>query len=280
MNHENQVRTPQPARAAGEPRAEAPSRRDLLKAGAVVVAAGAAGAVGIHTGTVAAQVDSPTLTPEELCVLTPELTEGPYYLDTNLVRQDITEGRPGVPLRLQVTVNDPATCSPLANAAVDIWHCDAQGFYSGVNANSPGSDAEPEEIAEAAASIFLRGIQLTDADGVAEFLTIYPGWYRGRTVHIHLMVHFGGAPEGTSYDGGNIAHIGQLFFDDAISDQVFLLDPYAGRPEAERTTNDEDGIIADHEDEPGFMVALAPVTEGMIADGFGGTIALGVDPNA
>jgi protocatechuate 3,4-dioxygenase beta subunit len=179
-----------------------------------------------------------------------------------------------------VTVNNPTTCSPLANAAVDIWHCDAQGFYSGVNANSPGSDADAEEIAEAAESIFLRGIQLTDADGVAEFITIYPGWYRGRTVHIHLMVHVGGEGNGTFYDGGHIAHIGQLFFDDAVSDEVFQLEPYAGRPEDERATNDEDGIIADHADEPGFMVALTPLTEGTIVDGFLGTITLGVDPNA
>lgn len=266
--------SPQVAR---EPMAVAANRRDLLKLSAV---AAAAGAVGICPGRAGAQDVSPTLTPEQLCVLTPELTEGPYYLDTNLVRPNITEGRPGVPLRLRVTVNDPATCSPLANAAVDIWHCDAQGFYSGVNANAPGSDADAEEIAEAAERIFLRGIQLTDADGVAEFSTIYPGWYRGRTVHIHLMVHIGGQLDGASYDGGYISHIGQLFFDDAISDEVFLLEPYAGRPEDERTTNDEDGIIADHADEPGFMVALEPLTEGTIGDGFLGTIALGVNPNA
>lgn len=280
MTRGNQASTTKPALAAGGTRAAAPSRRDLLKAGAVVAAAGAAGVVNVRTTTVGAQDVSPTLTPEELCVLTPELTEGPYYLDTNLVRQDITEGRAGLPLRLRVTVNDPTTCSPLANAAIDIWHCDAQGFYSGVNANSPGSDADADEIAEATNSIFLRGIQLTDADGLAEFLTIYPGWYRGRTVHIHLMVHVGGQADGSSYDGGYISHIGQLFFDDTISDEVFLLEPYAGRPEDERTTNDEDGIIADHEDEPGFMVTLAPLTEGTIVDGFLGSIALGVDPNA
>lgn len=112
----------------------------------------------------------------DVCVLTPEMTEGPYSVPFDLVRADITEGRPGLPLRLQV-VDLPDGCAPLIGAAVDIWHCDAQGYYSGVS-GSPGGGANPE-----AGGAFPRGIQPT-TDGVAESMIIYPGWYVGGTVHI------------------------------------------------------------------------------------------------
>ena len=134
---------------------------------------------------------SPT---SDICVLTPEQTEGPYYLPLDLLRQDITEGRPGLPLRLRIAVVDVNGCSPLPDAAVDIWHCDAQGYYSGFT-GYPGGDADPEAGAGVEEGTFLRGVQTTNADGIAEFQTIYPGWYTGRTVHIHMKVHVGGAEE-------------------------------------------------------------------------------------
>jgi protocatechuate 3,4-dioxygenase beta subunit len=213
------------------------------------------------------------------CVLTPELTQGPYYLADELIRADITEGKAGVPLKLRIGVSDINACSPLATAAVHIWHCDAHGFYSGVSANSPGSDATQEEIAQAAQQTFLRGIQMTDDEGFVEFDTIYHGWYRGRTVHIHMMVSVGGTAEQT-YEGGHVAHTGQLFFDDATSDEVFKTDAYAGRPEDERTLNDEDGILGDRKEEPGFMLELVPNNPDRVEDGFVGVIAVGVDPSA
>lgn len=122
------------------------------------------------------------------CVLAAEMTEGPFYLPLDLVRKDITEGTPGVPLQLRIAVQDVSACAPLADAAVDIWHCDAQGYYSGVT-GEPGGGASAEENAGAEAGTFLRGIQTTDGDGIAEFTTIYPGWYPGRTVHTHMKVH-------------------------------------------------------------------------------------------
>jgi protocatechuate 3,4-dioxygenase beta subunit len=184
-----------------------------------------------------------------------------------------------VPLKLRIGVSDVNACAPLANAAVHVWHCDAHGFYSGVSANRPGSDATAEEVAEAAAQTFLRGIQLSDEDGFVEFDTIYPGWYGGRTVHIHMMVTVDGTAE-ESYEGGQVTHTGQLFFDDATSDLVFETEAYAGRPEDERTLNEEDGILGDYEDEPGFMLELAPLSEDRIEDGFVGVIAIGVDSSA
>jgi protocatechuate 3,4-dioxygenase beta subunit len=145
------------------------------------------------------------------CVLTPEQTEGPYFLPGDKVRRNITEGKPGVPLTLKLTVLDVSTCKPIKGAAVDIWHCDAVGTYA----------AESNRT-------FLRGIQKTDAKGVATFKTIYPGWYQGRAVHIHLKVSL----------GGNVVHTGQLYFPDATTDKVYTRSPYSSRPG--RTTRNPD----------------------------------------
>jgi len=153
------------------------------------------------------------------CVLAPEQTEGPYYLDDHKVRRNITEGRPGVPLTLRLTVLDVSACKPIKGAAVDIWHCDAGGVYSGTDVQ----DTEDER--------FLRGIQRTDAKGVALFRTIYPGWYRGRTVHVHVMVHL----------GGNVVHTGQLYFPDALTDTVYRRTPYSRRP-SRATRNAADSV--------------------------------------
>ncbi len=136
------------------------------------------------------------------------MTEGPYYVEGDKVRKDVREGKPGVLLDLRATVLDVSSCKPLKGAAVDIWHCDAGGIYS--DTSSQGTDG----------LTFLRGIQRTDANGLASFKTIYPGWYPGRTVHIHVKVHLGGAT----------IHTGQLFFPDAITDAVYTQAPYKSRP--------------------------------------------------
>jgi protocatechuate 3,4-dioxygenase beta subunit len=151
------------------------------------------------------------------CVLTPELTEGPYYLPNERVRRNITEGRPGVPLLLRLTVVDASTCRPIRGAAVDVWHCDALGVYSGVQGNQ---------------GTFMRGIQRTDKTGVARFRTVYPGWYQGRAVHIHVKVHL----------GGQVVHTGQLFFSDAVTDAVYRRAPYRRRG-ARDTRNADDAIF-------------------------------------
>jgi protocatechuate 3,4-dioxygenase beta subunit len=264
-----------------------PNRRAVMQAGAATLALGVVRLRWPSTAG-AQEAASPTT---EVCVLTPELTEGPYYLPLNLVREDITEGKPGVPLRLRLAVVDVASdCAPLADAAVDVWHCDAQGYYSGVSGN-PGGGGDPEAGAGAEAGTFLRGIQLTSEDGLAEFDTIYPGWYSGRTVHIHLKVHIGGTSAvldvatppaaAAAYEGGHIAHTGQLFFDDSMSDEIFATgEAYAGRDNAQRLRNDQDGILGDHAAEPGFMLALTPLGDDLLADGLLAEIVIGVDPSA
>lgn len=152
------------------------------------------------------------------CVLAPEQTEGPYYIPGELVRRNITEGRPGTPLVLRTTVVDASTCRAITGAAVDIWHADALGVYSGFGA-------------VAVQRTFMRGIQRTDAHGLASFRTVYPGWYRGRTVHIHVKVHV----------HGNVVHTGQLYFSDTVTDAVYRSAPYDTRPGRD-TRNADDAI--------------------------------------
>jgi protocatechuate 3,4-dioxygenase beta subunit len=141
------------------------------------------------------------------CVLTPEQTEGPYYIPDERIRRNITDGRPGTPLLLRATVVDASTCRPIRRAAVDIWHADASGVYSGFGAGAGNRT-------------FMRGIQRTDVHGLAVFRSVYPGWYPGRTVHIHVKVHI----------GGNVVHTGQLYFPDATTDAAYRAAPYNRRP--------------------------------------------------
>ena len=152
------------------------------------------------------------------CVLTPEQTDGPYYIAGEKYRRDITEGRSGVPLFLRLRVVDASTCKPIKGAAVDIWHADAAGVYSGFGAG-------------AKSRTFMRGIQRTDANGLVRFRTVYPGWYRGRTVHIHVKVHV----------AGNVVHTGQLYFPDSLTDKIFRRKPYSRRPH--RTTRNASDFV-------------------------------------
>jgi protocatechuate 3,4-dioxygenase beta subunit len=186
-------------------------RSSLLALGGLVVAA-----LGWKADTALSAEDGPASVASGLvtCVLSPGLTEGPYYVSGEKVRRNITEGRPGAPLALALTVFDASTCKPIKGAAVDIWHCDALGVYSGVQGNS---------------GTFMRGVQRTDAKGLARFTTVYPGWYNGRAVHIHVKVHV----------GGNVVHTGQFFFNDAVTDAVYTRAPYNTRGERDiRDSND------------------------------------------
>ncbi len=200
------------------------------------------------------------------CVLTPEQDEGPFYIDLARVRRDIAEDRPGVPLALALTVVDADTCEPIRDAAVDVWHCDALGRYSG----------EPTE--GSAGTTYLRGIQMTDANGQAEFATIYPGQYPGRTTHVHLKVHLGGRRSNSTYSGGHVSHVGQLFTVDRDDAEVFALPPY-NRNAAEVTPRDADFIYRD-QGGSSAVLDLTPAGTDLARDGFKAKATLGVDPNA
>jgi protocatechuate 3,4-dioxygenase beta subunit len=208
-----------------DPREEATlTRRDsLLGLGGIAAAALGAGVVlaaldddARAAGSGLAAVASGLVT----CVLTPEMTAGPFILDGDKVRRDIREGRPGIRLELATTVVDVSTCQPIRGAAVDVWHCDAGGSYSGFAQEGTEGDT------------FMRGVQRTDRNGVARFTTVYPGWYSGRTVHIHVQVSV----------GGNVLHTGQLFFPERVTDAVFRRTPYRRRPNRD-TRNATDSIF-------------------------------------
>src|SRR4051794_41114788 len=150
------------------------------------------------------------------CLLQREVTEGPYYLDLDLIRRNIRRGRPGTALTLDFTVLNASTCKPIPKALVEIWHCDAGGVYSGVSGNSQN---------------FLRGGQRANAKGHVRFETIVPGWYTGRTPHVHMKV----------FAGGNEIHTGQVFFRPRTLAQVYAQGAYAARG-TEDTPNSADSI--------------------------------------
>ncbi|WP_157971368.1 intradiol ring-cleavage dioxygenase [Dyella sp. C9] len=207
------------------------------------------------------------------CSLNPEQTEGPYYLDRALLREDITEGRPGQPLILRFEVLDSRTCRPLSGTALEVWHCDAQGQYSGFTAMSaggpgmgpppggpppsgrppgpppggtppgppPNGDGMPLRTVATDELTFLRGVQMADERGLAGFRTIFPGYYAGRVNHIHLKLHVGGQMQDGHYRGGHTVHTGQLFFPEEASIAAMTQAAYQ-RHGLTRTTLAEDQV--------------------------------------
>lgn len=164
------------------------------------------------------------------CSVSAELTEGPYYFDVDSIRSDIREDRDGTTLRLAVRVREGAACTPIANAVVDVWHCDATGLYSGFESASQGGPGGGDGPTDK--ETYLRGAQVTNSDGIVEFVTVYPGWYRGRTVHIHAKVHLDGSTVLTT----------QFFFDEAVNAEVYANEPYASDTGRD-VFNDSDGIF-------------------------------------
>lgn len=190
-----------------------------------------------------------------ICALLPSSAEGPFPSIDLLDRRDITEGYPGHPLRLGLRVVD-AECNPMPGAQVDIWHGDATGDYSSYIDNGSGKD-------EGEGTTFCRGVQTADADGIIEFQTIYPGWYEGRAVHIHLTARIDGERALTT----------QLYFDEAYTASVHATGEYAqfGPPD---TGWDDDGLIGDPSSDGTAIVLTAAPTS--LGDGTLGLVNLGI----
>lgn len=196
------------------------------------------------------------------CIARPEQTEGPYFVDERLKRADIrsdpSDGsvRAGTRLALAFAVSrlEGAACVPLPGAVVDLWHCDASGVYSDVK--DPGFDTTGKK--------FLRGYQVTDADGRARFVTIWPGWYWARTVHAHFKIR----PDPAAKRGFDFTS--QLYFDDALTDAVHAREPYAGRGQR-RLRNGGDGIFR----RGGAELLLTPRADG--SGGYAATFEIALD---
>jgi protocatechuate 3,4-dioxygenase beta subunit len=193
------------------------------------------------------------------CVVRPEQTQGPYFVDEMLHRSDIrsdpgtgavSEGAP-LQLEFQVSQIKNGSCGPLAGAQVDVWHCDATGVYSDVT--DPSFNTVGKK--------FLRGYQVTDAAGMARFNTVYPGWYRGRAVHIHFMIRSGPA------SGRRHEFVSQVYFDEALNDQVYGSAPYM---KGQRTRNSADRIF-----QRGGSDLMLEVTEA--AGRYSGVFRIGLD---
>lgn len=191
------------------------------------------------------------------CVLTPEQVQGPFFIES-AARSDITEGKPGQRLRLALTIIETPSCTPIEGAIVELWHTDAAGAYSGF-------DRVQGNTADTAGETFLRGHQVTDALGAVVFETIYPGWYPGRTPHLHLLALL----------DANRLITTQLYFDDALTDRVYQLAPYAARGLRD-TTNAEDNVSRF-----GGAPGTAPLQIELVenGDGYSGSFVIGVAPS-
>jgi len=195
------------------------------------------------------------------CRVTPAAIEGPYYIDVEKIRSDIREDRKGTQLRVAARVLGADGCTPVRDAVFEIWHCDAAGLYSGFEAASSGGGGGPGGPAggnpTTDAKRYLRGAQLTDADGIARITTIYPGWYRGRTVHIHAKVFISRHEVLTT----------QLYFDEALNRAVLATAPY----------NEHTGRDALNDNDTIFNVQTI-VTASKMRDGYLGLITIAVKP--
>ena len=216
------------------------------------------------SGEIGAQASAPT-TGQPACTVRPQQTAGPYFVDAGLNRSDIRSDpatgsvKPGVPLTLQFQVSQVGAnaCMPLAGAIVDVWQCDATGVYSGV----------VDRSANTLGQTFLRGAQVTNADGLVEFTTIYPGWYPGRTVHIHFKIRGHVATDQGANQGYEFTS--QLYFDDAVSDRIYAQAPYSGGQHT--TRNQNDGIFRSG----GGDQLMLPVTQA--GEGYTGRFEIGLE---
>jgi protocatechuate 3,4-dioxygenase beta subunit len=196
-----------------------------------------------------------TAQPAPSCILTPEAVEGPYYFDAKMRREDITEGHPGAPLRLRFTVLEAGSCKPLTGARVDVWHARADGFYSGYRGQ--GDD----HAIDTSGGTFMRGTQFAGARGEVSFRTVYPGWYEGRTAHVHFKV----------FTDQRSVLTGQMYFPDALSQYLYTNVSAYKRKAARSTFNYNDALALMDGAHGGFCDLKEE------ADHYLATLVLGVD---
>ena len=241
----------------------------------------------------------------QVCVLSAEQEQGPFYIKDEMLRPDVAEGKPGLPLALRLVVMDSRSCKPLSNVAVDIWSCDAMGLYAGFTTQSmnmmgpggpegspsgrppagppPGFDSRhpgdrpgaPPENHPTDKLTFLRGVQITGTDGIVNFRTVFPGFYQGRTNHVHFKVRVGVTADGMSLPSGHISHTGQVFFPEEIAAELMTHPPYSNHA-IHRTTQQEDGVFT-RQHGAASVASFRKLKEG---HGYSAELIAAVDPTA
>ncbi|KAJ7119740.1 aromatic compound dioxygenase [Mycena epipterygia] len=221
--------------------------------------------------------DATTLfTSNASCVLAPEVTQGPYFVSGEYIRWDIREDLEGVDTYVDVQLIDINTCEPVPYVYMDFWHANSTGVYSGIVASGNGVGTDDSANIN---NTFLRGIQGTDDDGVAQWLTKFPGHYTGRAPHIHILAH----QNATIFANGtltsdSVTHVGQFFMDQSLITKVETTDPYANNTQ-DLTTNAEDSILSEEAEtiDPFLEYVLLgdSINEGLMMWG-----AMGIDTSA
>lgn len=284
-----------------------PRRRLLALGGAGAVAlsgiGAAAHAAARDTSTGAGTLDAvkAAATASGSCMqLATEQIEGPYYIDYELFRKNVVEDRTGIPLLLVLRAIDATTCKPIRNSAIEIWHCDASGVYSGYTrtGNGGGGGGTPPTRPPGTPPTgtptgpppgggghatptddltWLRGIQMTDHLGFVTFRTVVPGWYSGRAVHVHTKVHTGGTRTSAGYTGGRTCHTGQFYFAESAVKATMDADPYSANA-VTRVTLDQDIIYPGTGTQGGLLDLVHDhrhMERGVI-----GYITMAIDPDA
>ncbi|KIW25793.1 uncharacterized protein PV07_08937 [Cladophialophora immunda] len=215
------------------------------------------------------------------CALQADVTQGPYFVKGELIRPNLVEDQQGVPLTLDIQIIDTTTCEPIPALFLDIWHCNSTGVYSGVVASGNGNSNDSTNLNQT----FLRGIQQTDGNGIAQFETLFPGHYTGRANHIHVLTHnqnattvrVNGTLLGTNASANvHASHVGQLFFDQDLIAQVEAVSPYATNTQ-ELTLNSEDSILGSEADSTDPFVEYVLLGD-TVQDGILAWISIGIDP--
>jgi protocatechuate 3,4-dioxygenase beta subunit len=209
-------------------------------------------------------------------LLTPEQIAGPYFRSPKLIRRNISEGLDGIPLILSLTIIDAMTGEPVNGAIVDIWHCNAHGAYSGWSKINPDVEVDTGDIGAIPRTdddTYLRGAQIADQKGVVRFTTIYPGFYAGRALHIHVAVRVMACDNGL--DGHHVAWVGQLYFPEVASRSVLNAAEYADRA-VSPLTNHEDFFYTTMGGEASTL-NVHTLSRDTREDGFFGQLTIGID---
>jgi protocatechuate 3,4-dioxygenase beta subunit len=222
-------------------------------------------------------MDYTTAAPQEtVCLLSPEQIAGPYFRNPKLIRRNISEGQDGIPLVLRLAIVDAMTGEPVSGALVDIWHCNARGAYSGWSKIDPDKEVDAGDIGAIPRTddyTYLRGGQFSDAKGIVRFTTVYPGFYAGRALHLHVAIRITG---GNNYlEERHVAWVGQLYFPEVANRSVLSAREYGGRS-VSALTNDQDHF---YENMGGEASTLSVHTIGRDTtdDGFFGRMTIGID---